>query len=129
MLVVFLSVIPLAQGSERLKDVVVVLRDGTFITTKDNEDLFPSNTDVFPVHDKYVKLKSLNINGMHIFKGSKGYKLDWGQMTTLIYSIELLNQDLRYYKDGKMLITKKNGEKIKVTKGTFLRYIGHDYAT
>lgn len=115
-------------ASENLSDIIVYLRDGTYITAKDHTHGLPLE-NTLSAYDKYMKLKSLNLELLEIYDGNDRHKLDWNQIHQTIYAIELLDSELAEYKYGRMRVTLKNGRNINVINGTLFQYIGHPQAT
>ncbi len=118
-----------AAGEEKLNRVSVLLRDGSVIATEDLQYIPLVEIGTFSVLNQYMRLKSLSIGGVLFFHNQTKHILDWPEIFNSIRSIELLSPGLIPYKNGKMIISPKNGKKININNGTFLQYIGHDTAT
>lgn len=127
----FLTFLWLLQGGivfSEPNDVSIILRNGAIVTSAEKNEPIPEPSNDFSAMDRFVKLKSLNISGLTYTHNNKIYKLDWHQILKNIESIELWDPDLSPYKDGKMRIKKISGETLKISEGTFLKFIGYDDA-
>ncbi len=131
-----------SHATSNSEDITVFLRDGKVITLINKtqqkriyDETFTayhpgpvSQKDSMAEHERYIKLKSLNIQALQFTDKHQIFQLDRNQITKMLYSIELLSPELHNYKNGKMLITKKNSERISTSDGTLFKYIGHDDA-
>jgi hypothetical protein len=134
MLLVYMGVSHLfciSASAEKKKHnrISVLLRDGSVITTPDFQDAFSGKDGMLTTLNRYIRLKSLSIDGLVFFQNKKKYIFDWDQIVKKIHSIELLSPDLDVYHHGVMVITPKKGKKIKTSDATLLQYIGHDQPT
>ncbi len=133
LVLVFMGIVHLvcAEAAEKKRHnrISVLLRDGSVITTPDLQGAIAEQDGMFTTINRYVQLKSLSIDALVFHQNKNKYVFDWDQIVRKIHSIELMNPDLHAYDQGAMVITTKNGEKIKTSDATLLQYIGHDQPT
>ncbi|MBA4367239.1 MAG: hypothetical protein C0403_06330 [Desulfobacterium sp.] len=133
LVLVFMGIVQLvcAEAAEKKRHnrISVLLRDGSVITTPDLQGAITEQDGMFTTLNRYVQLKSLSIDALVFHQNKNKYVFDWDQIVKKIHSIELMSPDLDVYDHGAMVITPKNGEKIKTSDATLLQYIGHDQPT
>lgn len=115
----------IGKGICDTNDISLELRNGAIVKMAEKNQPPPEESGEFSVYDRFVKLKSINIQGLVYTYNNKQYKLDWDQMVKTIEYIDLMDPDISPYKDGKMALKKLTGKKITVPQGTFLKYIGY----
>ncbi|MBU0993067.1 MAG: OmpA family protein [Proteobacteria bacterium] len=121
---VFLPVSVFADTTDN-PDVTLILRDGSVITKAMTDQPPPPVDADISVKDRFVKWKSINIEGFTYVDDHKKYKVDFNQMKLQFMSIELVDTKLRPFQNGRLIIEKRSGGKMTIADGTLLTYFGH----
>lgn len=116
----------LYAASSEIGEISLLLRNGSVVLMAEKDEPVPSAADDPTEIDRFVKLKSLNLGGIVYTYDAKVYKMDWPEILKNVSYIELFDPELSPYKNGRMVVKRKSGDKLKTSDGTLLRYIGYD---
>lgn len=111
--------------NSKKKDVRLIMRDGSTIDMAAVNQPPPLENANISARDRFVKWKSLRMEGMVYTHDNITYKLTLDQMMQEFLTIELMDADLKPYKEGRMTIETRSGKKFRVTDATLLSYMGH----